>query len=89
MTLTEAKKRFLRHCRLAVSLSENTLRAYAGDLDDALRHLGRRGKLESIRLPGKFTDKTTVSIPPIRGLSEDVVWLPSYSFLSILNTRTY
>ncbi|MDQ0625843.1 tyrosine-type recombinase/integrase [Paraburkholderia graminis] len=49
MTLTEAKKRFLRHCGLAVSLSANTLRAYTSDLDDALGYLGRRGKLESIR----------------------------------------
>lgn len=49
MTLMEAKKRFLRHCGLAVSLSANTLRAYTSDLDDALRHLGRRGKLENVR----------------------------------------
>lgn len=49
MTLTEAKKRFLRHCGLVVSLSANTVRAYTSDLDDALRYLGRRGKPESIR----------------------------------------
>lgn len=49
MTLTEAKKRFLRHCGSAVNLSQNTLRAYGSDLDDAHRYLGRRGKVKEIR----------------------------------------
>ncbi|WP_180970648.1 tyrosine-type recombinase/integrase [Burkholderia sp. WAC0059] len=49
MTLTEAKKNFLQHCALVVNLSQNTLRAYESDLDDAHRFFGRRTKLEDVR----------------------------------------
>lgn len=49
MTLTEAKKDFLRHCGLVVNLSQNTLRAYESDLNDAHRFFGRRTKLTAVR----------------------------------------
>jgi Phage integrase, N-terminal SAM-like domain len=49
MTLTEAKRNFLRHCGLMVNLSQNTLRAYESDLDDAHRYLGQRRNLEDVR----------------------------------------
>lgn len=48
MTLTEAKRNFLRHCELTVNLSQNTLRAYGSDLDDVHRYLGQRRKLEDV-----------------------------------------
>ncbi|MFM0757287.1 tyrosine-type recombinase/integrase [Paraburkholderia strydomiana] len=49
MISINAKNKFLRHCKFGLNLSEHTLRAYHGDLDDARRHLGRRGKLEDVR----------------------------------------
>ncbi|MES2938463.1 MAG: tyrosine-type recombinase/integrase [Pseudomonadota bacterium] len=42
MTLTEARRKFIGHCESAVNLSRHTLRAYGGDLNDALQYLGRR-----------------------------------------------
>ena len=38
MTLKDACKKFLSHCRSAVSLSEHTLRAYTFDLNDFQNH---------------------------------------------------
>ncbi|WP_342766979.1 tyrosine-type recombinase/integrase, partial [Trinickia dinghuensis] len=49
MTLTESKIKFLRHCGLAINLSENTLRAYGGDIDDMLGYLGQRRGMKSIK----------------------------------------
>lgn len=48
MTLTESKKKFLRHCGLAINLSGHTLRAYGGDIDDLLRYVGHRRGMKSI-----------------------------------------
>ena len=48
MTLTEARKQFLRHCGSAISLSPHTMRAYCSDLDDTLSYFGLRKKLESV-----------------------------------------
>lgn len=49
MSLTESKKKFLRHCRLAINLSEHTLRAYSGDIDDMLGYLGQRRGMQGIK----------------------------------------
>lgn len=49
MTLTEARRQFLRHCGSAVSLSHHTLRAYRSDLDDSQQYFGVRRRLESVR----------------------------------------
>lgn len=46
MTLTEASKQFLRHCRSAVNLSPHTMRAYRSDLDDTQKFFGLRRQLE-------------------------------------------
>lgn len=48
MTLTEARKQFLRHCGSAVSLSPHTMRAYCSDLDDTQKYFGLRKSLESV-----------------------------------------
>ena len=48
MVISEACRRFLEHCRSAISLSDHTLRAYNGDLKDVERHFGPRKKIESI-----------------------------------------
>jgi len=48
MTLTEARKQFLRHCGSAVSLSPHTMRAYCSDLDDTQKYFGLRKPLESV-----------------------------------------
>jgi len=48
MTLTEARKQFLRHCRSAISLSHHTLKAYCSDLDDIQQYFGLRKKLDSV-----------------------------------------
>jgi len=48
MTLTEARKQFLRHCRSAISLSHHTLKAYCSDLDDTQQFFGLRKKLDSV-----------------------------------------
>ena len=49
MTPVEAKKNFLRHCGLAINLSENTLRAYGSDIDDLLGYLGPRRGMKAIK----------------------------------------
>lgn len=48
MTLTEARKKFLRHCESAISLSQHTLRAYCSDLDDSQKYFGLRKGLGSV-----------------------------------------
>ncbi len=48
MTLTEARKRFLRHCGSAVNLSPHTMRAYCSDLDDSQRFFGVRMRLDAL-----------------------------------------
>jgi site-specific recombinase XerD len=48
MTLTEARKQFLRHCKSAISLSPHTLRAYCSDLDDTQKYFGLRKKLVAV-----------------------------------------
>ena len=48
MTLTEARKQFLRHCRSAISLSPHTMRAYTSDFNDTQSYLGVRKKLEFV-----------------------------------------
>jgi integrase/recombinase XerD len=50
MTLTEYKEKYLRHCELAINLSENTLRAYGSDIDDMLSYLGRRTRIKSVKV---------------------------------------
>ena len=46
MVISKACKRFLNHCRFAVSLSEHTLRAYKSDLKIVEKYFGSRKKLE-------------------------------------------
>lgn len=48
MTLTEARKKFLRHCESAISLSPHTLRAYCSDLDDSQKYFGLRKRIGSV-----------------------------------------
>lgn len=48
MTLHDACKLFLSHCRSAVSLSEHTLRAYTFDLEDFQNHTKRETHLLSL-----------------------------------------
>lgn len=48
MTLTEARKRFLRHCGSAVNLSPHTMRAYCSDLNDSQRFFGVRRRLDAV-----------------------------------------
>ena len=48
MTLQDACKLFLSHCRSAVSLSEHTLRAYTFDLEDFQNHAKRETYLSSL-----------------------------------------
>nr|WP_297383276.1 tyrosine-type recombinase/integrase [uncultured Roseateles sp.] len=45
MLLKTSTKRFLAHCGTATTLSEHTLRAYEGDLNDAVQFIGARRKL--------------------------------------------
>lgn len=45
MVISEACTRFLEHCRSAISLSQHTLRAYGGDLNDVERHFGADKKI--------------------------------------------
>lgn len=48
MTLTEARKQFLRHCKSAISLSDHTLRAYCSDLDDTQKYFGLRKRIGAV-----------------------------------------
>lgn len=48
MTLTEARKKFLRHYGSAISLSHHTLRAYCSDLNDTQKYFGFRQKLGTV-----------------------------------------
>lgn len=48
MTLTEAHKKFLRHCNSAINLSPHTMRAYRSDLDDSQRYFGVRRSLGAV-----------------------------------------
>ncbi len=48
MTLQDACKLFLSHCRSAISLSEHTLRAYTFDLEDFQNHAKRETYLSSL-----------------------------------------
>lgn len=49
MDLQHVCEQFLNHCRSAISLSEHTLRAYAGDLKHAQNVMGRQSELTSIK----------------------------------------
>jgi integrase/recombinase XerD len=49
MHLLRVCELFLNHCNSAVSLSEHTLRAYAGDLKHAQKFLGQKTELRSIQ----------------------------------------
>lgn len=48
MTLTEARKQFLTHCRSAISLSHHTMRAYRSDLDDTQKYFGLRKRISAV-----------------------------------------
>lgn len=48
MTLTEARKQFLKHCGSAISLSPHTMRAYCSDLHDTQKYFGFRKQLKSV-----------------------------------------
>lgn len=48
MTLFEARKQFLSHCKSAISLSPHTLRAYCSDLHDIQNYFGFRKRLDSV-----------------------------------------
>lgn len=48
MTLTDARKQFLTHCRSAISLSHHTLRAYRSDLDDTQNYFGIRKRISAV-----------------------------------------
>jgi len=49
MLLKEASKRFLTHCKSVTTLSEHTLRAYEGDLNDCHQFFGARRRLDLIQ----------------------------------------
>lgn len=49
MTLTDACKQFLRHCKSAVSLSQHALRAYSSDLADTQQYFGLRKKIGAVQ----------------------------------------
>ena len=48
MTLSDVRKKFLKHCESAISLSHHTIKAYRSDIDDFQLYLGIRKKIESI-----------------------------------------
>lgn len=48
MTLSDARKKFLKHCESALSLSSHTFRAYSSDLDDAQRYFGVRKRISAV-----------------------------------------
>ncbi len=48
MVMSEAHRRFLEHCRSAMSLSEHTLRAYECDIKDFTRYVGPSRRFERI-----------------------------------------
>lgn len=47
-TLKQSCEQFLIHCQSAINLSQHTLRAYTGDLNDFLRFLDSHSKLSGI-----------------------------------------
>lgn len=49
MLLQETSKRFLDHCRSITNLSSHSIRAYEGDLNDALSFFGNRKRLASVK----------------------------------------
>lgn len=49
MLLKEASKRYLTHCKSVTTLSQHTLRAYEGDLNDCQQFFGARRRLSLIQ----------------------------------------